>query len=39
MVTFEIYKTFLVFGDYFLPNSVQQTQGLVSTKARAVHPD
>ena len=35
--TFQIFKLFLVFGDSFLPNSVQWTQIVVSTKMHAIH--
>ena len=35
--TFQIFKLILVFGDSFLPNSVQQTQIVVSTKTHAIH--
>ena len=35
--TFQIFKLILVFGDSFSPNSVQQTQIVVSTKTHAIH--
>ena len=34
--TFQIFKPILVFGDSFLPNSVQWTQIVVSTKMHAI---
>ena len=36
-VTFKIFKLILVFGNSFLPNSVQQTQIKVSTKMHTFH--
>lgn len=32
----ELFKTIIVFGDFFLPHSVHQAQTLMSTKTRAV---
>jgi len=35
--TYQIFKLILVFGDSFLPNSVQGIQIVVSTKMPAIH--